>query len=100
PSSGTETAGSDPASVSLAAESLIAPYIESQYALTVTDVACSTPEAAAEGDQFVCYALRPGDQVVALRATIGADQVVSLSLITDLTPPTTAPEPVTATSAP
>ena len=88
----------DAATVSLAAESLIAPYIESQYSLAVTDVACSTPATGDEGEQFVCYALRPEDFVIALRATIGGDQVVALSLITDLAPPAT--DEVPATSAP
>jgi len=85
----------DAATASLAAESLIAPYIQSQYALAVTDVACSNPPTGAQGEQFVCYALQPGDLVVALRATIDADSVIDLTPITPVGPTTTEPVPST-----
>jgi hypothetical protein len=77
------------------AQSLVSAYIESQFGATVTDAACSLPPTGAVGDHFVCYALRPGDLVIALRATIGDDQLITLALITDEGAPTT-----TTTAAP
>ena len=96
----TEAGFEDGASASRAAESLIAPYIEAEYAVAVTDVACSEPATGAEGEQFVCYALAPADVVVALRASIGAELVISLAEITGLTPPTTEAPPAVSAEIP
>ena len=81
-----------------AAESLVPAYIQSQYGATVTDAACSLPATGAAGDEFVCYVLRPGDLVIALRATIGANQLLTLALITDEGAPTTTVAAATTTS--
>lgn len=81
-----------------AAEGLIPSYIQSQYQLDVTDAACSKPATGDAGQQFVCYALKPGDLVIALRATIGDERLVDLTLITDQQPTTTTTEPVATTT--
>ncbi|WP_162942019.1 hypothetical protein [Desertimonas flava] len=82
-----------------AAEGLIPSYIQSQFQLEVTDAACSKPASGETGQQFVCYALKPGDLVIALRATIGEERLVDLTLITDQQPTTTTTEPVATTTA-
>ena len=72
-----------------AAQTLVPMYIQKEYGAAVTDAACSLPPTGAVGDEFVCYALRQGDLVIALRATIGDQQVITLALITDQGAPTT-----------
>lgn len=86
----------DGETASNAAESLIAPYLQSEYAESVTDVACSTPATGAEGEQFVCYALKPGDLVIAMRASIGAELVISLQEIANEVPVTSSEVPTTS----
>jgi hypothetical protein len=54
-----------------AAEELIGTYIESEFGVVVTDAACSVPTGGDVGEEFACYALKPGNLVIALRATIG-----------------------------
>lgn len=81
-----------------AAEGLIGPWLLSQREVEVTDVACSAPPTGAAGEQFVCYGLKPGDLVIALRATIAAERLINLELIADQQPTTTAP-PTTAAPA-
>ena len=80
-----------------AAEGLIPSYIQSQYDLDVTDAACSKPATGEAGERFVCYALKPGDLVIALRATIGDERLVELTLITNQQPTTTT-QPVATTA--
>ena len=77
------------AAASAAAEDLLVGYIASQHDVDVTDPACSEPPTGAVGETFACYALKPGDLVIALRATIGEERLVTLELITNQTPPTT-----------
>src|SRR6266508_5523703 len=77
----------DGAAASLAAEQLLTPYIASEHLVDVTDPACSVPATGAIGETFACYALKPGDLVIALRATIGEDRLISLELITDQSEP-------------
>ena len=72
-----------------AAQALVPMYIQKEYGAAVTDAACSLPPTGAVGDEFVCYALRQGDLVIALRATIGDQQLITLALITDQGAPTT-----------
>jgi hypothetical protein len=72
-----------------AAQTLVPMYIQKEYGAAVTDAACSLPPTGAVGDEFVCYALRQGDLVIALRATIGEQQLITLALITDQGAPTT-----------
>ncbi len=79
----------DPAEARDAAQALVPIYIQKEYGAAVTDAACSLPPTGAVGDQFVCYALRQGDLVIALRATIGEQQLITLALITDQGAPTT-----------
>lgn len=79
----------DGAAASLAAEELLPGYIASQYVVEVTDPACSEAPTGAVGETFACYALKPGDLVVALRATIGEQRLVTLELITNQEPTTT-----------
>lgn len=81
-----------------AAEGLIPSYIQSQFDVAVTDAACSKPDTGAAGEQFVCYALKPGDLVIALRATIGDERLVELTLITDQQATTTTVAPVATTT--
>lgn len=90
----------DPAEARDAAQSLVSAYIESQYDAQVNDPACSLPATGASADEFVCYALRPGDLVIALRATIGDDRLITLTLITDQGAPTTTTSTTTTTVAP
>ena len=66
-----------------AAEELIATYIESEFGVEVTDAACSVPPAGAVGDEFACYALKPGNLVIALRATVGEQRLIELELLVD-----------------
>jgi hypothetical protein len=73
----------------LAAENLIASYIDSQFEATVSDVACSVPDTGDVGEDFVCYALKQGDLVIVLRATIEPDRLLELELILDQTEPLT-----------
>jgi hypothetical protein len=77
------------AAASAAAEDLLIGYIASQHDVDVTDPACSEPPTGAVGETFACYALKPGDLVIALRATIGEERLVTLELITNQTPTTT-----------
>ena len=72
-----------------AAQTLVPMYIQKEYGAAVTDAACSLPPTGAVGDEFVCYALRQDDLVIALRATIGDQQLITLALITDQGAPTT-----------
>ena len=97
----TENSGFiDAAAASLAAEHLLVPYVASQYLVTVTDPACSVPSTGAIGETFACYALKPDDLVIALRATIGEDRLISLVLITNQPAPveSSIPETTTATA--
>jgi hypothetical protein len=73
----------------LAAEELIPAYIESEFGASVTDAACSVPERGDVGDEFACYALKPDELVIALRATIAARRLIELDLIYNQPPPTT-----------
>ena len=76
-----------------AAEELLGTYIETEFAVTVTDAACSVPASGAVGDQFVCYGLKPGDLVIALRATVGEQRLIELELLVDQqATTTTAPQ--------
>ena len=79
------------AAASTAAVGLIRPYIESQFDIDVGDVACSEPDSGDEGAEFVCYGLKPDELVIALRATVAAEKVITLDLITNQLPPP-APE--------
>lgn len=72
-----------------AAEDLIASYIASEYGETVTNEACSVPPTGAVGEEFACYALKSGDLVIALRATVAEDRLIELELILDQTEATT-----------
>jgi hypothetical protein len=82
-----------------AAQGLVSAYIDSRFDAAVVDPACSLPTTGAVGDEFVCYALRPGDLVIALRATIGDDRVITLALITDQGAPTTTTTTTTIAGA-
>ena len=73
----------------LAAEELIGTYIESEFGVTVTDAACSVPESGDVGSTFTCYGLKPTDLVIALRATVGPQRLIELSLLVDQPAPTT-----------
>ncbi len=79
----------DGAAASAAAEQLLTPYIASEHLAEVTEPACSQPPTGAVGETFACYALKPDDLVIALRATIGDDRLISLELISDQMPTTT-----------
>ena len=83
-----------------AAEELIGTYIETEFGVAVTDAACSVPPDGAVGDEFACYALKPGELVIALRATIGERRLIELELLVDQQPTTTTTSPaqITATS--
>jgi hypothetical protein len=84
---------------SAAAEDLLIGYIASQYDVDVTDPACSEPASGAAGETFVCYALKSRDLVIALRATIGEERLITLDLITNQVPTTTTvPEEPTETT--
>lgn len=84
----------------LAAEELIGAYIESEFGVQVADAACSVPASGEVGAEFACYGLKPGDLVIALRATIGPQRLVELNLLVDQPAPTTttpdADSPTTA----
>jgi hypothetical protein len=82
-----------------AAEELIATYIQSEFGVEVTDAACSVPPAGAVGDQFACYALKPGNLVIALRATVGEQRLIELELLVDQQPTTTTTSPPETTIA-
>lgn len=84
----------------MAAEQLLTPYIASQHLAEVTEPACSQPPTGAVGETFACYALKPEDLVIALRATIGEERLISLELITDqLAPSTTTSTTTTLVAA-
>lgn len=87
---------------SAAAEDLLLGYIASQHGVQATEPACSEPSSGAVGEVFACYALKPGDLVIALRATIGEERLVTLELITEQVATTTtvpvATEPATETT--
>lgn len=87
----------DGAAASAAAEQLLTPYIASQHLAEVTEPACSEPASGEVGETFACYALKPGDLVIALRATIGSDRLISLELITDQMATTTTASTTTTT---
>ena len=87
------------AAASEAAEELLSGYIASQHGVGVSDPACSEPPSGAVGEVFACYALKPGDLVIALRATIGEDRLVTLELITDQTTTTTTTTTVAPTTS-
>lgn len=98
----TENPGFDTgAEASLAAEQLLAGFVESEFDVVITEPACSTPPTGAVGETFVCFGLKPDELVIALRASIGEEQLVSLELITNQQPTTTtttAPPAVTETT--
>ena len=76
----------------LAAEELLGTYIETEFGVAVTDAACSVPASGDVGDQFACYALKPGNLVIALRATVGEQRLIELELLVN--------QPATTTTAP
>jgi hypothetical protein len=90
---GTTTTGvpafSDGADARAAAEELIAAYIRSEFGVPVTDAACSVPATGDVGEQFACYALKPDDLVIVLRATIGSQRLIELELLFDQVAATT-----------
>ena len=88
----------DANAASLAAEQLLAPYIASQILVAVTDPACSVPETGAIGETFVCYAMKPGDLVIALRATIGEERLITLELVTNQSEPVESSVPAEETT--
>jgi hypothetical protein len=91
----------DGQAASMAAEQLLVPYIASEQSAEVTEPACSQPPTGAVGETFACYALKPGDLVIALRATIGEDRLITLELITDQVATTsTVPAEATDTTSP
>ena len=96
----TDSGFADGAAASLVAEELLPGYIESQHRVEVTDPACSEPPTGAVGETFACYALKPGDLVIALRATIGEERLLTLELITNQNPTTTTTEPAADTTEP
>ena len=99
PAPTTENSGfADAAAASLAAEQLLVPYVASQFLVTVSDPACSEPTTGAIGETFACYALKPDELVIALRATIGEERLISLELITNQTVPVESSLPVTETT--
>jgi hypothetical protein len=89
------------AAASAAAEELLVGYIASQHDVEVTDPACSEPASGAVGETFACYSLKSGDLVIALRATIGEERLITLELITNqvATTTTVAEEPTETTEA-
>jgi len=88
----------DGAAASAAAEQLLTPYIASEHLAEVTEPACSEPPTGSVGETFACYALKPGDLVIALRATIGSDRLISLELITDQIATTTTTSTTTTST--
>lgn len=87
------------AAASMAAEHLLVPYVTSQFLVTVSDPACSEPTTGAIGETFACYALKPDDLVIALRATIGEERLISLELITNQSEPVESSIPATETTS-
>ena len=84
-----------------AAEELLGVYIETEFGVAVTDAACSVPASGDVGDQFACYALKPGNLVIALRATVGEQRLIELELLVNQpATTTTSPQSGTATSPP
>jgi hypothetical protein len=82
-----------------AAEELIGAYIESEFGVTVADAACSVPPSGEVGSEFACYGLKPGNLVIALRATVGPQRLVELELLVDQqSTTTTSPAPATTAS--
>jgi hypothetical protein len=81
-----------------AAEELLGTYIQSEFGVTITDAACSVPPNGDVGSEFACYGLKPGDLVIALRATVGPQRLVELELLVDQQPTTTA-SPATPTTS-
>jgi hypothetical protein len=79
----------DGSAASAAAEDLLVGYIASQHDVDVTEPACSEPPTGAVGETFACFALKPGDLVIALRATIGDERLITLELITNQVATTT-----------
>jgi hypothetical protein len=75
-----------------AAEELLGTYIETEFGVAVTDSACSVPASGAVGDEFACFALKPGELVIALRATVGEQRLIELELLLN--------QPATTTTAP
>ena len=47
------------------------------------------PPSGDVGDEFACYGLKPGNLVIALRATVGPQRLVELELLVDQPAPTT-----------
>jgi hypothetical protein len=82
-----------------AAEELIGAYIESEFDVSVTDAACSVPPSGEVGSEFACYGLKPGNLVIALRATVAPQRLVELELLVDQQPTTTT-SAASATTAP
>ena len=81
-----------------AAEELLGVYIQSEFDVTIADAACSVPPDGEVGSEFACYGLKPGNLVIALRATVGPQRLVELELLVDQQPTTTT-SPATATTA-
>lgn len=88
----------DGEAASAAAEQLLVPYIASEQGVEVTEPACSQPSTGAVGETFACYALKAGDLVVALRATIGDDRLITLELITEQMATTTTTSSTSSTT--
>jgi hypothetical protein len=95
----TEPRFPDGSAARVAAVGLIGSYLESQMGITITDAACSEPPTGAAGETFVCYGLKPNNLVIALRATIGAERLIALDVITDQQPTTTTVAPVPESTA-
>jgi hypothetical protein len=81
-----------------AAEELLGAYIQSEFGVTVADAACSVPPSGEVGSEFACYGLKPGDLVIALRATVGPQRLIELELLVDQQPTTTTSATATTTS--
>jgi hypothetical protein len=99
PTTTTFPAFADGEEARLAAEELITAYIESEFGVSVTDAACSVPASGAVDEQFACYALKPGDLVIALRATVGPQRLIELDLLVDQAPTTTSARATDTTDA-
>jgi hypothetical protein len=81
-----------------AAEELLGAYIQSEFGVAVADAACSVPPSGEVGSEFACYGLKPGDLVIALRATVGPQRLIELELLVDQQPTTTTSATATTTS--
>ena len=79
-----------------AAEELLGAYIQSEFGVTIADAACSVPPSGEVGSEFACYGLKPGDLVIALRATVGPQRLVELELLVDQQATTTTSPATTA----